>query len=58
MCQEISQAVVDDSMTVQRDGTYLEYSKTKIDEAYLEAVTEKYFLPWDKRHEVKEVKNK
>lgn len=37
-------------MTETRDGSYLEYSKTSIDEAMLDALTDKYFLPWDQQH--------
>ena len=50
---EIAQVVMDDSETQARDEYYLEYSKTRIDEAVRDALTDKYFLPWDERHEIK-----
>ena len=49
-CQRIAKLVVDDSKTQARDESYLEYSKTRIDEAVRDALTDKYFLPWDQRH--------
>lgn len=52
-CQRIAKLVVDDSKTQARDESYLEYSKTRIDEAVRDALTDKYFLPWDRRHEIK-----
>ena len=52
-CQRIAKLVVDDSKTQARDESYLEYSKTRIDEAVRDALTDKYFLPWDQRHMVK-----
>ena len=51
-CQRIAKLVVEDSETDARDNSYLEYSKTRIDEAVREALTDKYFLPWDDRHKV------
>lgn len=51
-CQRISKAAVEDSETKSRDGSYMDYFKTTIDEAVLEALTEKYFLPFDARHQV------
>ena len=52
LCMEIAQVVMDDSETQARDDSYLEYSKTRVDEAVLEALTEKYFQPWDERHHI------
>ena len=52
LCMEIAQVVMDDSETQARDESYLEYSKTRIDEAVRDALTDKYFLPWDQRHHI------
>lgn len=51
-CQRIAKLVVEDSKTQARDNSYLEYSKTRIDEAVRDALTDKYFLPWDQRHHI------
>ena len=55
-CQRIAKLVVEDSMTETKDGSYLEYSKTAIDEAVRDALTDKYVLPWDERHKLPEDK--
>ena len=52
-CQRIAKLVVEDSKTQARDNSYLEYSKTRIDEAVRDALTDKYFLPWDERHQIR-----
>lgn len=57
-CQRIAKLVVDDSKTQARDNSYLEYSKTRIDEAVRDALTDKYFLPWDTRHQMEGRENK
>ena len=58
LCMEIAQVVMDDSETQARDNAYLEYSKTRIDEAVRDALTDKYFLPWDTRHQMEGRENK
>lgn len=58
LCMEIAQVVMDDSETQARDNSYLEYSKTRIDEAVRDALTDKYFLPWDTRHQMEGRENK
>ena len=58
LCLEIAQVVMDDSETQARDNSYLEYSKTRIDEAVRDALTDKYFLPWDTRHQMEGRENK
>ena len=57
-CQRIAKLVVEDSETQVKDGSYLEYSKTTIDEAVRDALTDKYFLPWDTRHQIEGRENK
>ena len=57
-CQRIAKLVVEDSETTVRDGSYLEYSKTTIDEAVRDALADKYFLPWDTRHQIEGRENK
>ena len=57
-CQRIAKLVVEDSETQAKDGSYLEYSKTTIDEAVRDALTDKYFLPWDTRHQIEGRENK
>ena len=57
-CQRIAKLVVEDSETQVKDGSYLEYSKTTIDEAVRDALTDNYFLPWDTRHQIEGRENK
>ena len=48
--QDIAKMAVEDSETV--GGDFLEYHKTKVDEAVKAALGEKYFLPFNERHSV------
>ena len=49
---EIAKIMIADSETEFQDGKYLEYGKAKVDQAVMEAMTEKWFLPWNERHAV------
>ena len=50
LTREIAKLASDDSKTEFKSGRYLEYAKTTIDAEVKDALTEKYFRPFDERH--------